>query len=122
MGGRRPRTRLRLVPASRATAAAKKEARADYPEPSVPNRVDARVKALRRVSRRAANLRWSPALFAALIDELIVGDDFVTLLGEPRDLPMRRYAQGVALALAIRHSWQDDDLRRMVRRLQLPRL
>ncbi len=53
----------------------------------------------------------------ALIEELYVEDDFHALLGDPKDLPRRRYPQAVALALALRHSWRPDDLACILRRL-----
>jgi hypothetical protein len=67
--------------------------------------------------RQTAGLRWSEQLLAVLIDELYVDEDFVALLGEPEMLPVRRYPQALAVALALRHSWRPDDFARLVKRL-----
>ena len=55
----------------------------------------------------------------ALIEELYVEDELHALLGEPKDLPRRRYPQAIALALALRHSWRPDDLACILRRLRI---
>jgi hypothetical protein len=83
---------------------------------------DARQASLLRLLKRTSELEWSPALLRALIDELFVVDEFVSLLGEPADLTIDRYPQAVAIALALRHSWRRDDFRRLLRRLKLPTL
>jgi hypothetical protein len=71
--------------------------------------------------RRTNGLRWSAALFDALMDELMVGDEeFVALLG-PARVATTQYPQAIAVALALRHSWNDVSLREFVRRLRLPR-
>jgi hypothetical protein len=52
-----------------------------------------------------------------LLQELWVDEDIVPFLGCPRDLPLDRFPQAVALAIALRHSWRDDDLARIAGRL-----
>jgi hypothetical protein len=71
-----------------------------------------------RLVRQTRGSRWTPRLLAILIDELSVGDDFVALLGHPRELSVEQYPQAIAVAMALRHSWRQDDFRRFTRRLQ----
>src|SRR4051794_31020649 len=74
-------------------------------------RQDRRLHALVRFARRTIHLRWSPRLMQLLLDELIVGDELESLIGQPRKLRMNRYPQAVAVALALRHSFREDMLR-----------
>ena len=76
-----------------------------------------RRKLLRALAARTRKISWSANLVAALIEELYVEDDFHALLGDPKDLPRRRYPPAIALALALRHSWRPDDLACILRRL-----
>lgn len=80
-------------------------------------RQDGRWDALRLLARETRRAKWSPAMLDALVEELFVGEEFVRLLGDPRRLPVRRYPQAVAIALAIRHSWRPDDFQRTLNRL-----
>jgi hypothetical protein len=80
-------------------------------------RRDQRVDDLRRVAKLAANARWSGALLAQLLTELAVNDLFFDLIGDPHQLPVRRYPQAVTVALALRHSWRRDDLAQFAKRL-----
>jgi hypothetical protein len=85
-------------------------------------RRDTRSRALRHLVQRTNGLRWSAPLFDALIDELLVGEEeFVSLLGPPKRVATTRYPQAIAVALALRHSWNDLDLRAFIGRLRLPR-
>jgi hypothetical protein len=77
-----------------------------------------RARSLLRFAARTRGLRWSPALLELLIQELYVEDEFRALLGAPNRVPRRRYAQAVAVALALRHSWREDDLESITRRLR----
>ena len=76
-----------------------------------------RAHALGLVAQRTQELRWSPRVLQALLEELWIGKEFDLLVGPPRSLSTRRYPQAVAVALALRHSWRRDDLRWILRRL-----
>jgi len=76
-----------------------------------------RRKVLRALAAPTHKISWSSNLVTALIEELYVEDEFHALLGDPKDLPRRRYPQAIALALALRHSWRPDDLACILRRL-----
>jgi hypothetical protein len=56
-----------------------------------------------------------------LLNELVVGDDLRQLIGPLDELPVHRYPQAVALALALRYSYREDLLRNFVRRLRRAR-
>ncbi len=54
------------------------------------------------------------------MQEFYVDDEITQALGTaPRQLPRRRYAQAVAVALVLRHSWRADDLADILERLGL---
>jgi hypothetical protein len=76
-----------------------------------------RLPTLRRVVVQTVGLRWSSTLINLLLDELIVGDELEELIGSTRQLARARYAQAVAVALALRCSYREDLLRAFVRRL-----
>jgi len=76
-----------------------------------------RLPTLRRFVLRTVDLHWSATLINVLLDELIVGDELEELIGPTRQLPRARYAQAVAVALAVRYSYREDLLRAFVRRL-----
>ncbi len=78
-----------------------------------------RRKLLRLLVARTRKVRWSANLVTVLIEELYVEEEFNTLLGDPEILPLRRYPQAVALALALRHSWRPNDLACILRRLRI---
>jgi hypothetical protein len=65
----------------------------------------------------AATLRWSRTLLTLLVDELQTEDRVFELVGDLRRLPVRRYPQAIAVAIALRHSWRPDDLALVARRL-----
>jgi hypothetical protein len=49
-----------------------------------------------------------------------VDDHFEELLGRaPGDLQRGQYAQAIAVALILRHSWHPNDLASMIERLKL---
>jgi hypothetical protein len=57
-----------------------------------------------------------------LLEELYIDESLDDLLGEhPHDLPTSRYAEAIAAALILRHSWRADDLTWIVERLGLKR-
>lgn len=125
----RPMPHHRHVRAPRAADSYKRTSRTisggigadDALERTVRWRREARPKLLRRLVRRTNGLRWSAALFDALMDELMVGDEeFVALLG-PTRVATTQYPQAIAVALALRHSWNEVSLREFTRRLRLPR-
>jgi hypothetical protein len=73
-------------------------------------RANARVPALREFARGLAGLEWNGALFLLLLEELHIGDEFDALVGRPENLPVKRYPEAIAVAIALRHSWRPDDL------------
>jgi hypothetical protein len=77
-----------------------------------------RTAALQRFTRSVTQLRWSVVVLDALIDELHVTYEFIQLLGRPEDIPVRRYPQAVAVAIALRHSWRPDLLTRVARHIR----
>src|SRR5207244_403350 len=80
-----------------------------------------RTKRLRRVRALAnslAQLRWSSDLLNHLVDEMKIEEDFVAVLADPTTIPMRRYPQAVAIAIALRHSWRQDLFTRISRELR----
>jgi hypothetical protein len=78
---------------------------------------DVRPRAVRLIAARTQTLRWSPALLALVLEELAIDDLFVELLGTARTIPRHRYAQAVAVAIALRYSWQPEGLAFIARRL-----
>lgn len=75
---------------------------------------------LRALAKQVAGLRWTGKLLAALVEELHadVDDGIADYVGEVRSVPLRRYPQVVAMALALRHSWSRADFRRFIARLR----
>lgn len=69
------------------------------------------------ISTRTVGLRWSASLLELLLEELYADDSFFTLMGKPEELAIRRYPQAVAVAIALRHSWRQDDLSELAGRL-----
>ena len=82
-------------------------------------RRDVRPQVLRAAVRKTRLIRWSPRLFALLIEELHVDDSLEALIGDLRSLPQRRYHEAIATALLLRHSWRPDDLQYVLKRLGL---
>ena len=81
---------------------------------------DGRLRVLKALAEQTADLRWSPALLKALLEELHTDDAFHELVRDPRNGSRQRYPQMLFLALAARHSWRPDDLLRLMRRLDVP--
>jgi len=81
-------------------------------------RRDARPEAVRAAVQGTSGLRWSASLLELLIEELYIDESLDDLLGEhPHELPTSRYAEAVAAALILRHSWRADDLAWILERL-----
>ncbi len=80
---------------------------------------EGRRRALKALAKRTVDLRWSPALLNALLEDLHTDDAFNEIVRDPRTCAGRRYPQVLFLALAVRHSWRPDDLSRLVRRLDI---
>ncbi len=78
-----------------------------------------RLRALRALAERTADLRWTPALVFELLEELPTDDAFDELVEDLRQRPRVNFAQVLLLALAARHSWRPDELSRLMRRLGL---
>ena len=83
-------------------------------------RRNGRLKSIRAAVSATKALRWSRPLVEAVLEELYVDDHFEELLGRaPGDLRPSQYAQAIAVALILRHSWHPDDLACMLKRLKL---
>ena len=80
-------------------------------------RREQRWRALTLVAKRTRGLHWAPALMQLLLEELWVDEEFKHLVDRVRKLRPSQYPGAVAVAVALRHSWQRDDLRRTARRL-----
>jgi len=80
-------------------------------------RAGVRPQALRLIAEKTSGLSWTKDLFALLLDELHVDDLFSELVGPPDRLPVNRYPKAVAVAIALRHSWQPDDLGQIAQQL-----
>ena len=78
-----------------------------------------RPRLLRLFAERAATVGWSRPLLNVLLDELHIEPLFAALVGSTRQLPVRRYPQAIAVAIALRHSWRADDLARLAKRLRI---
>ena len=76
-----------------------------------------RPRLLRLFAERTATLPWSRTLLNLLLDELHTEEFFTELVGSPRRLSVHRYPQAVAVAIALRNSWQPDQLTRLAKRL-----
>jgi hypothetical protein len=83
-------------------------------------RRDNRRKVVRSAISATRDLRWNRHLFEAILEELYVDDQFEEFLGQRiSNLRPRDYAQAIAAALILRHSWHPDDLAYMAKRLRL---
>ena len=80
-------------------------------------RTELRPRAVRLIADRTAKLPWSRLLFRLLLEEFRVDELFVDVVGKPDSLPVRRYPQALAVALALRQSWQRDTLLTFAKRL-----
>jgi hypothetical protein len=82
-------------------------------------RRERRHASLRLFSRRAATLRWSPALLKLLLEELWANEELFSIVGRCRRIRPGDYPHVLAVALAIRHSWRQDDLKRIANSLHI---
>lgn len=60
-------------------------------------------------------------LVAVLVEETLREGRLPRASGQPNDLPHGRYAQAIALAPALRHSWRAVDLACILRRVGIRR-
>jgi hypothetical protein len=84
-------------------------------------REELRPRALRLFAARTATLPWSRALLKLVVRELYPDDLFTELIGNLDRVPRRRWPQVIALAVALRHSWRQDGLARIVKSLHVTR-
>ena len=83
-------------------------------------RRNSRPRSVRAAVYATKGFRWTRPLIEAVLEELYVDDHFEELLGRaPGDLRPGQYAQSVAVALILRHSWHPNDLACMLKRLKL---
>jgi hypothetical protein len=80
-------------------------------------RAEVRPRAVRLIAARTRAIPWSPTLLALVLEELGTDDLFDELVGSARTIPRRQYAQALALATALRHSWQPHSLALIAKRL-----
>ena len=78
-----------------------------------------RPRAMRLFAARTAKLPCSRALLKMLVEELYPDDLFTELVGDLDHVPLRRWPQVVAIAVALRHSWRRDGLASIARRLHV---
>ncbi len=69
-----------------------------------------RYTALVDFARRTKGAKCSKRLFLLLLEELYIGDEFDEIIGRPEKVPASRYAEAVAFAIVLRHSWRPEDL------------
>jgi ParB/RepB/Spo0J family partition protein len=80
-------------------------------------RTELRPRAIRLVADRTAKLTWSRMLLRLLLEDIRIDDLFLDVIGKPDALPASKYPQAVAVALAIRHSWQRESFTTFSKRL-----
>lgn len=78
-----------------------------------------RPRTMRLFAVRTKRLHGSRALLKLLVEELYPDDLFTELVGDLDRVPMRRWPQVIAIAVALRHSWRRDGLARIARRLHV---
>jgi hypothetical protein len=83
-------------------------------------REELRPRALRLFAAQTTKLQWSRALLKLVVHELYPDDLFSELIGNLDRVPQRRWPQVIALAVALRRSWREDGLVRIVRSLHVP--
>ncbi len=80
-------------------------------------RTELRPLAVRLIADRTAKQPWSRMLLRLLLEDIRIDDLFLEVVGKPEALPVSKYPQAVAVALALRHSWQREDLITFSKRL-----
>ena len=78
-----------------------------------------RPRVMRIFAARTAKLPCSRALLKLVVEELYPDDLFRQLVGNLDRVPLRRWPQVVAIAVALRHSWRRDQLVRIAKRLHV---
>src|ERR1700730_3594508 len=78
-----------------------------------------RPRAMRLFAARTAKLHGSRELLKLLVEELYPDDLFTELVGDLDRVPLRRWPQVVAIAVALRHSWRRGGLASIARRLHV---
>src|ERR1700726_2905086 len=78
-----------------------------------------RPHAMRLFAARTARLHGSRTLLKLLVEELYPDDLFTELVGDLDRVPLRRWPQVVAIAVALRHSWRRDSLASIAKRLHV---
>lgn len=91
--------------------------RLEHTNQTIEWRRDDRWAALRLIARRAERIEWSSTLLQFLLEELWADEEFKHLVDRVHRLRPAHYPQAIAVAIALRHSWRRDDLRRTARRL-----
>lgn len=71
-------------------------------------RTELRLRAVRVVADRTSKLPWSRMLLRLLLEDIRIDDVFLDVMGKPEALPVSKYPQAIAVALAIGHSWQRE--------------
>jgi hypothetical protein len=70
-----------------------------------------RAKTLGAIAAKTRRIPWCPSLVRLPLEKLCVDADAVTeLVASPRKMKRHQYAQAVAMAVVLRHSWRADDL------------
>jgi hypothetical protein len=82
-------------------------------------RAELRPRAMHLFASRAAELTWSRALLRAVVEELYPDNLFSELVGNLDRVPSRHWPRVIAIAVALRHSWRQDQLARLAQRLRL---
>lgn len=80
-------------------------------------RSELRPRAIRLIAERTSTAAWSPMLLRLLLEDIHPDDLFFEVIGKAERLPVKRYAQAVAVALALRHSWERADLMQFIKRI-----
>lgn len=80
-------------------------------------RVELRPRAVRLVADRTVKLPWSRMLLRLLLEDIRIDHLFLEVMGKPEALPVSKYPQAIAVALAVRHSWQREELVTFSKRL-----
>lgn len=78
-----------------------------------------RIPAIRLFAERASSLTWTSALFRLLRHDMRVGEVFDSIVGAPNTVPVARYPQAIAVALAFGQSWRPADLVAFSKRLRI---
>jgi hypothetical protein len=82
-------------------------------------RKENRQRSLAIFSRRTRRLSWSPHLLRLLVEEMWADEELSALVGPYLRIGVIQYPHALAVALAIRHSWRQDDLKRIARVLRI---